>query len=67
MTKKTRADGVSDPKRRDFLKLASVAGPAAAATAAIGGTAARADDLVLNETRLQDTAHTRAYYESIRF
>lgn len=52
--------------RRDFLKLAGVAAPlAAAATAA--GTAAEAAAPDLQSDKLQDTAHTRAYYDSARF
>ncbi len=53
--------------RRDFLKLASVSAPAAVAAAAVGGTEAEAATPDLAETRIQDTAHTRAYYASARF
>jgi len=53
--------------RRDFLKFASVSAPAAVAAAATGGTQAEAATPNLAETRLQDTAHTRAYYASARF
>ncbi len=63
MTKKNE-DGAS---RRDFLKLAGTAAPAAVAAAAMSGTEAQAADAPVNETRLQDTEHTRAYYESARF
>lgn len=63
MSKKTE-DGAS---RRDFLKLASVSAPAAVAAAAIGGTQAEAAEVATGDTRLQDTAHTRAYFESARF
>ncbi|OWU81605.1 ubiquinol-cytochrome c reductase iron-sulfur subunit N-terminal domain-containing protein [Phaeobacter sp. 22II1-1F12B] len=63
MTKKNE-DGAS---RRDFLKLAGTAAPAAVAAAAISGTEAQAAEAPVNETRLQDTEHTRAYYESARF
>ena len=58
-----REDGTS---RRDFLKLAGTAAPAAVAAASLGGKAA-AEELPADETRLQDTAHTRAYYDSLRF
>lgn len=58
-----REDGAT---RRDFLKLAGTAAPAAIAAAALGGDAAAAE-LPVNETRLQDTAHTRAYLDSARF
>lgn len=53
--------------RRDFLKLASVSAPAAVAVAAVGGGTAEAAEAVTGETRMQDTAHTRAYLESARF
>ena len=63
MTRKTE-DGAS---RRDFLKMAATAAPAVAvATAASTGTAeAAAPDLT--SERMQDTAHTRAYFDSARF
>ncbi|MBM1633580.1 twin-arginine translocation signal domain-containing protein [Sulfitobacter mediterraneus] len=53
--------------RRDFLKLAATGAPAAAvAVVATGGTAEAAEpDLSLE--KMQDTAHTRAYYDSARF
>lgn len=56
----------SGTSRRDFLKLAGTAAPAAAAAAALGreAEAAQPSD---GETRLQDTAHTRAYLDSARF
>ena len=57
-------DGAS---RRDFLKLAGTAAPAAVAAAAMGGTEAEAADLPVNETRLQDTDHTRAFFKAARF
>ncbi|MDK3072991.1 ubiquinol-cytochrome c reductase iron-sulfur subunit N-terminal domain-containing protein [Sedimentitalea sp. JM2-8] len=53
--------------RRDFLKLAGTAAPAAVAAAALGGTEAEAAALPVDETRMQDTAHTRAYLDSARF
>ena len=53
--------------RRDFLKLAGTAAPAAVAAAALSGTEAAAAELPVNETRMQDTAHTRAYLDSARF
>lgn len=52
--------------RRDFLKLAGTAAPAAVAAAAIG-TTAQADVSVAENGKMQDTAHTRAYFESARF
>ena len=65
MGKKTD-DGAS---RRDFLKLASVSAPAAVAAAAatVSGAPAEAASETTGETRLQDTAHTRAYFDSARF
>ncbi|MCB1340825.1 MAG: twin-arginine translocation signal domain-containing protein [Pseudooceanicola sp.] len=51
--------------RRDFLKLATAAAPAAAAVA-LTGTEAQAAAPV-DENKMQDTAHTRAYFDSARF
>ena len=61
----SRMDG-EKTNRRDFLKLASVSVPAAAVAAVAGQTAEAAvpDD---KGERMQDTPHTRAYYESARF
>lgn len=53
--------------RRDFLKLAGTAAPAAVAAAALSGSDAEAAALPVDETRIQDTAHTRAYLDSARF
>lgn len=61
--RKAKEDGAT---RRDFLKLAGTAAPAAVAAAALG-TDAEAAEAAVNETRLQDTAHTRAYLDSARF
>ena len=55
-----------DASRRDFLKLAGTAAPAAVAAAALSATQAEAAELT-GETRLQDTVHTRAYLDSARF
>ncbi|WP_171098533.1 MULTISPECIES: ubiquinol-cytochrome c reductase iron-sulfur subunit N-terminal domain-containing protein [unclassified Ruegeria] len=52
--------------RRDFLKLAGTAAPAAVAAASLTGEA-EAAELPVDDTRMQDTAHTRAYIESTRF
>lgn len=60
---KAQDDGTS---RRNFLKLATGAAPAAAAAVALSGSEAEAAQPV-NETRMQDTAHTRAYLNSARF
>ncbi len=61
---KTHEDG---PSRRDFLKLAGTAAPAAVAAAALAGSEAEAAEAPVNETRLQDTEHTRAYLKAARF
>ncbi|PUB11511.1 twin-arginine translocation signal domain-containing protein [Yoonia sediminilitoris] len=61
MTKKT--EGAS---RRDFLKLAGTAAPAAVAIAATA-TSAEAQTVDLTSEKMQDTAHTRAYLDSARF
>jgi hypothetical protein len=56
-----------DTSRRDFLKLATTAAPAAIAATALGGTEAAAATASPQVQGLQDTAHTRAYYASARF
>jgi hypothetical protein len=53
--------------RRDFLKLAGTAAPAAVAVVAAGGQAAEAAEVDLASDKMQDTAHTRAYFDSARF
>lgn len=54
--------------RRDFLKLSVGAAPLVAVAAATGlpsrAEAAAPDP---SDDRMQDTAHTRAYYDSARF
>ena len=50
--------------RRDFLKLAGTAAPAAAV--AVSGTQVQAA-VTADDGRMQDTAHTRAYFDSARF
>ena len=57
----------SDTSRRDFLKLAGTAAPAAAVAVAATGTAAEAAEPDLSSDKMQDTAHTRAYLDSARF
>lgn len=61
MTEKTTAS------RRDFLKLAGTAAPAAAVAVAASGTSAEAAEPDLTSEKMQDTAHTRAYFDSARF
>ncbi|WP_133489656.1 twin-arginine translocation pathway signal protein [Aliiroseovarius marinus] len=63
MTKKTE-DGTS---RRDFLKMATTSAPLAAVAVATSGTAAEAAQPDLSSNKMQDTAHTRAYYDNARF
>jgi hypothetical protein len=52
--------------RRDFLKLAGTAAPAAAVAVAVSGTQAQAAGPA-EDGRMQDNAHTRAYFDSARF
>lgn len=62
------SDDQTGNSRRDFLKLAGTTAPVAAVALAAGGTeaeAAPAPDLSLE--KMQDTAHTRAYFASARF
>ncbi|KIT15711.1 twin-arginine translocation pathway signal protein [Jannaschia aquimarina] len=56
----------SNPTRRGMLKAAVAAAPAAAIVTATG-QAAQAAEPDLTDERMQDTAHTRAYYASARF
>lgn len=62
MTKKTD-DGQS---RRDFLKMAATGAPAVAVVTATAGSAEAAEPDLASD-RMQDTAHTRAYFDSARF
>lgn len=63
MSKRTEGD----KSRRDFLKLAGTAAPAAAVAVAAGGSGAEASEPDLASNQMQDTEHTRAYLESTRF
>ena len=58
-----KEDGAS---RRDFLKLAGTTAPIAAVAVATGGEAQAAEPDLTSE-KMQDTAHTRAYFDSARF
>lgn len=60
----TKEDGAS---RRDFLKLAGTTAPLAAVAVVSGGAQADAAEPDLSVNRMQDTAHTRAYYSAARF
>ncbi|MFB9149695.1 ubiquinol-cytochrome c reductase iron-sulfur subunit N-terminal domain-containing protein [Roseovarius ramblicola] len=53
--------------RRDFLRLAATGAPVVAAATAVTGAQAEAAEPDLASERMQDTAHTRAYYDSARF
>lgn len=53
--------------RRDFLKMAGTTAPLAAVAVAAGGTQAEASEPDLTSDRMQDTAHTRAYFATARF
>jgi anaerobic selenocysteine-containing dehydrogenase len=53
--------------RRAFLKLAATTAPAAAAAVAIAPGQAEAAAPDLSVETMQDTAHTRAYYDSAKF
>ncbi|MGR3369662.1 MAG: twin-arginine translocation signal domain-containing protein [Sagittula sp.] len=56
-----------EASRRDFLKLAGTAAPAAAVAVATAGTQAEAAEPDLSSNRMQDTVHTRAYFDTARF
>ena len=60
------SDKSQAPNRRDFLKIATTTAPAAAVMVATG-TSAEAAEPDAQSSGLQDTALTRAYYESARF
>jgi uncharacterized protein YcbK (DUF882 family) len=60
-------DKKAGASRRDFLKLAGTAAPAAIAVAAGGATQAAAEPADLSSQTMQDTDHTRAYFEITRF
>lgn len=61
------SDTKQGASRRDFLKLAGTAAPVAVAVAAGSATQAAAEPADLSSEKMQDTAHTRAYFESTRF
>ncbi|MBN8181331.1 twin-arginine translocation pathway signal protein [Roseibium aggregatum] len=52
--------------RRDFLKLAAISAPVAVTTVTAGTTAEAAEPDPASD-KMQDTVHTRAYYDSARF
>lgn len=53
--------------RRDFLKLAGTAAPIAAVAVTAGAGVAEAAEPDLASEKMQDTAHTRAYFASAKF
>ena len=53
--------------RRNFLKLAGTAAPAAGVAVGSCGSDSEAQTVDLQSDKMQDTAHTRAYLESTRF
>lgn len=53
--------------RRDFLKMAGTTAPVAAVAVASGAKPAEAAEPDLSRETMQDTAHTRAYYDTARF
>lgn len=55
------------PNRRDFLKIAATGAPALAAVATLAPQQADAQPVDLSSSKIQDTAHTRAYFDSARF
>tara|TARA_B100001059_G_C17493459_1_gene407535 strand:- start:13 stop:204 length:192 start_codon:yes stop_codon:yes gene_type:complete len=61
---KTSEDGAT---RRNFLKIAVTAAPAAFVAVASGTSAVAASPADLASNKMQDTAHTRAYLDSVRF
>ena len=61
------SDNQAGNSRRDFLKLAGTTAPAAVVALAAGGTEAEAAEADLSLEKMQDTAHTRAYFASARF
>ncbi|NIZ62422.1 twin-arginine translocation pathway signal protein [Sedimentitalea sp. CY04] len=63
MTRKTEETS----SRRDFLKLAATSAPLAAVAVATTGGEAQAAEPDLSSNKMQDTAHTRAYLDSVRF
>ncbi|MEP5761450.1 MAG: twin-arginine translocation signal domain-containing protein [Litoreibacter sp.] len=56
-----------DANRRDFLKLAGTAAPAAVVLTASGNAQAAPAEPDLDANIMQDTAHTRAYLDSAKF
>lgn len=53
--------------RRDFLKVAATAAPLTAVAVASGTSVQAAAEPDLTSEKMQDTVHTRAYFDSARF
>ncbi|WP_305987774.1 twin-arginine translocation pathway signal protein [Roseibium sp. MMSF_3544] len=66
MKKPDQAGPEGGAGRRDFLKLAALSAPVAVAATTVAGTAEAAEVDPTSE-KMQDTAHTRAYFDSARF
>lgn len=56
----------TDEGRRNFLRLAATAAPAAAVTA-VSGTDVSASEMNTEGSGLRKTAHVQAYLDSARF
>ncbi|WP_075997333.1 twin-arginine translocation pathway signal protein [Salaquimonas pukyongi] len=67
MSKSSEAISEKGKGRRDFLKMAALSAPAAVAAAGTMGAEARAAVPDPASETIQDTEHTRAYYDSARF
>ncbi len=53
--------------RRDFLKIAGTTAPVAAVAVSTSAGTSEAAEPDLSRETMQDTVHTRAYYDSARF
>jgi hypothetical protein len=56
-----------EASRRDFLKLAATATPLAAVAVTTSASQTEAAEPDLSRETMQDTLHTRAYFDSARF
>ncbi|MGX9356137.1 twin-arginine translocation signal domain-containing protein [Roseobacteraceae bacterium S113] len=63
----TKRDETAEQGRRDFLKMSATAAPLAAVAMASGASTAEAAEPDFSKEEMQDTAHTRAFYETARF
>ncbi len=67
MAKKSESLSDKGNKRRDFLKMSALSAPAAVAVAGGVGVDDAEAAIKTGSDKIQDTAHTRAYYDSARF